>query len=436
MSMSSTKKENRKNLLKRIGITVGILLIYDLLTYVTIPGVDPRQLSKITNNPALTMMAMFSGGGFQTFSLMSMGLSAYISSQIIVQLMQSNVIPILTEWSQEGEIGRKKLTKLTRWLTLILGFVQGIGIVASINSLSQFGYAVDNSWWTYLVIGTLLTAGTFLAMWFGDQITQYGLGNGISVIIMAGIVKRLPDMAKSFYLSVSTSAGVKWDLVVITLVLLVVLTAIIIWFNRSEYRLPVQYTRTANRLTDNTVSKDSYLPLKLIVPGVVPVIFASSILTIPQTIMMFVQAKSDSVAARIVNDFFSLNSPSGTVLYGILIVLFTYIYSLVQVEPNKLADNLSKQDAYIPGVWPGDSTAIFVKNLIYDLDLPGSAFLALISVVPLIASSLISPSLEMGLSGSSLLIIVGVLTDMGRQIEGLKVKEGFSDFMSLTYSFK
>ena len=136
------------------------------------------------------------------------------------------------------------------------------------------------------------------------------------------------------------------------------------------------------------------------------------------------------------NHFFSLNSPSGTVLYGILIVLFTYIYSLVQVEPNKLADNLSKQDAYIPGVWPGDSTAIFVKNLIYDLDLHGSTFLALISVVPLIASSLISPSLEMGLSGSSLLIIVGVLTDMGRQIEGLKVKEGFSDFMSLTYSFK
>ncbi len=434
--MSSTKKENRKNLLKRIGITIGILLIYDLLTYVTIPGVDPRQLSKITNNPALTMMAMFSGGGFQTFSLMSMGLSAYISSQIIVQLMQSNVIPILTEWSKEGEIGRKKLTKLTRWLTLILGFVQGIGIVASINSLSQLGYAVDNSWWTYLVIGTLLTAGTFLAMWLGDQITQYGLGNGISVIIMAGIVKRLPDMAKSFYLSVSTSAGVKWDLVIITLVLLVVLTAIIVWFNRSEYRLPIQYTRTANRLTDNTVAKDSYLPLKLIVPGVVPVIFASSILTIPQTIMMFVQAKSDSVTARIVNDFFSLNSPTGTVLYGILIVLFTYIYSLVQVEPNKLADNLSKQDAYIPGVWPGDSTAIFVKNLIYDLDLPGSAFLALISVIPLIASSLISPSLEMGLSGSSLLIIVGVLTDMGRQIEGLKVKEGFSDFMSLTYSFK
>lgn len=436
MSMSSTKKENRKNLIKRIGITVGILLVYNLLTYVTIPGIDPRQLSKITNNPALTMMSLFSGGGFQTFSLMSMGLSAYISSQIIVQLLQSNVIPILTEWSKEGEIGRKKLTKFTRWLTLILGFVQGIGIVASINSLSQYGYAVDNDWWTYLVIGTLLTAGTFLAMWFGDQITQYGLGNGISVIIMAGIVKRLPDMAKSFYLSVSTSAGVKWDLVVITLVLLVVMTAIIIWFNRSEYRLPIQYTRTANRLTDNTVAKDSYLPLKLIVPGVVPVIFASSILTIPQTIMMFVQAKSDSVTARIVNDFFSLNSPSGTVLYGILIVLFTYIYSLVQVEPNKLAENLSKQDAYIPGVWPGDSTAIFVKNLIYDLDLPGSMFLALISVVPLIASSLISPSLEMGLSGSSLLIIVGVLTDMGRQIEGLKVKEGFSDFMSLTYSFE
>lgn len=426
--MNNNKRESKKNLWKRIGFTILILFIYNLLTYVTIPGVDNQRLAQISQNPTLTMLGMFSGGGFQSFSLMSMGVSAYISAQIIVQLLQSNVIPKLTEWSKEGQMGREKLSQLTRVLTVILGFVQAVGIVLGINTMSEYGIGLRQTWWNIIIISIIWTTGTFIAMWLGDQITERGLGNGISVIISAGIIKQLPENVRQLVNAVSTTKSINWSELIGITVLVILLTIFIIWFNRSEYRLSIQYTRRENRTSDN-----SYLPLKLIVPGVVPVIFASSILTIPQTILMFFQTQSNTPIYRIVNDFFSLTSPTGISLYGLLIILFTYLYSLVQIDPSKLADNLSKQDAYIPSIWPGESTALYIKELLYDLGLPGSFFLALISVVPLILINSISPNLQLGLSGSSLLIIVGVLSDMGRQIEGLKLKEEYSDFLSTKY---
>ncbi|RMC46859.1 preprotein translocase subunit SecY [Lactobacillus sp. ESL0230] len=425
------KKENRKNIWQRVGITIGILFFYDLLTYVTIPGIDANALVKLKNNPTLTMMSTFSGGGFQNLSLLSLGVSAFISAQIITQLLQSGVVPKLTEWGKQGQVGREKLTQFTRILTIILGFTQAVGVIAGINELSQYGFIVNDSWWNYFVIALLMTAGGFIAIWLGDQITQYGLGNGISIIIAAGIIKRLPSLTNQFMLSVSTTFGeVKWDLVILTVVIILALTTLIVWFNCSEYRIQIQYTRRENKTT-----ADSYLPLKLLVPGVVPVIFASSILTIPQTILLFFQNKQDSSVYRMVNDIFSLNSTIGTTLYALLIVLFTYLYSLVQIEPDKLAVNLGKQDAYIPEVIPGDPTALYIKNILFDLGLPGSMFLVFISVIPLIAANTISSSLQIGLSGSSLLIIIGVLTDMGRQIKGLKLRHGYSNFMSKEFAF-
>lgn len=230
----------------------------------------------------------------------------------------------------------------------------------------------------------------------GDQITQYGLGNDISVIIAAGIIKRLLSLTKQFMLILSTTfREVKWYLVVFTVVIILALTTLIVWFNCSEYRIKIQYTRLENKTT-----ADSYLPLKLLVPGVVPVIFASSILTIPQTILLFFQNKQDSSAYRMVNDIFSLNSTIGTTSYVLLIVLFTYFHLLVQSEYDKLAVNLGKQDAYISEVIPGDPTTLYIKNILFDLGLPGSMFLVFISVIPLIAANTISSSLQIGLSGS------------------------------------
>lgn len=429
--MSNQKRESQKNLLRRIGYTIGILLIYDLLSYVLIPGVDPRQLAKLASIPALAMISTFSGGGFQNLSLMSMGVGAYISAQIIVQLLQTGVVPKLTEWSKQGKIGRHKLTQLTRYLTVILGFVQAIGIVASLNSLLQFGIVIVDSWWNYLVIGIVLTAGSFIAMWLADQITDKGLGNGISVIITAGIIKKLPNNIQQVYDSLSTTAGTNWGPLIILIVVTAMMAVFIVWYNRCEYRLPIQYSRRENK-----TSNDSYLPLKLIVPGVVPIIFASSLLSIPQLVMMFFDSKDTAYISSVVNKIFSLSSSVGVTIYGVLIVLFTYLYSIVQVDPERLADNLTKQDAYIPGIWPGDDTAIYIKKRLYDLALPGAAFLSLISIVPLFISNSISPNLQLGLTGSNLLIIVGTLSDIGRQIEGLKLKEGYYDFLSENYAFE
>lgn len=282
--MVTPKKESRQNLIRRFAITIFVLIIYDLLTYVTIPGVNPRQLVLLSNNATLTMISLLSGGGFQNFSLMSMGVSSYVSSQIIVQLLQSNVVSTFTDWSKQGEIGRRKLGQLVRSFTVILGLVQSVGIISGINTLTNYGFVLINSWWNYLVIGFLLTAGTFIAMWLGDQITQYGLGNGISVIIAAGIVKQLPKSVKSFILNVSDTAGTSWDKIFFVCFLLISLVVFITWFNRSEYRVPIQYTRRISQ-----TSPYSYLPLKIIVPSVVPVIFSNSILMIPQTFLMFFQ---------------------------------------------------------------------------------------------------------------------------------------------------
>ena len=422
---------NNKALMKRIAFTVGVLVIYDLLTYVTIPGVDPKALSKIAANPTLTMLSIFSGGGFETLSILSMGVSAYISAQIIVQLLQSDVVPKLTEWSKQGQTGRQKLNQFTRWVTLILGIIQSVGIIAGINQLSKYGFVIDNSIWTYCVLAMVLTAGTFMAMWFADQITEKGLGNGISVLIAAGILKRVPSTVKQFYLSISTTVSTNWWLLAGTIAILIVMVLVIVWFNRSEYRMKIQYSRKESQTGDL-----SYLPLKILVPGMVPVIFASGLLTMPQSIVMFFQGSKGTTWYRITQQFFNLNTSMGATLYAILIIAFTYLYSFVQVEPEKMADNLGKQEAYIVGIRPGDDTAYFVKQKLFELGLPGSLFLTIISIIPLIASNMISASLFMGLSGSSLLIIVGTFTDIGRQIEGLKLKKEYPGFMNEQYSFR
>ena len=424
------KRKNNQNIIKRITYTLAVLLALDLLSYVTIPGVDPKKLSVLASNPSLTMLSMFSGGGFSNFSVMSMGLSSYISAQIIVQLLQAGVVPKWTEWSKQGQAGREKLSQATRVLTLILGFIQAVGIIAGINEITDYGFLLDTSIWNFCIMGLLLTAGTFIAMFAGDMITENGIGNGISVIIAAGIVKRIPSMVRQFWGSVKTNISFHWNILIITLIILIVMVLLIVWAYRSELRLPIQYSRR-----ETMTGKSSYLPLKIIVAGVVPIVFASSILSIPQTILLMFESSKNTTAYRVIQEFFTMNSNTGAVLYAVLIFLFSYLYSLVQIDPDKLAENLEKQEAYIPSVYPGTPTAVFIKQKLYELDLPGSLVLSVISLIPLIAANTLSPSLEMGLSGSSILILIGVVEDISRQIEGLKLSHQYQPILNKEYSF-
>lgn len=427
--MDSSKKGNIA-LFKRIASTIGWILVFYLLTYVTIPGVNQQALLKASKNSSLQMLSMFSGGGFQTFSIVSMGVTSYITAQIVVQLLQSDVIPILTAWSKEGQTGRQKLTQLTRVLTAIFAFAQSIGITAGINSLSDTNFLLDNSIFSYIVIGVIMTCGTFISVWIGDQITDSGLGNGISVLIAAGIIAKLPDNFGNFFSIIVTAKYINWPIIWGVFTILILLTWLIVWFYHAEFQVRIQYSRR-----EALTTKDSYLPLKLAVPGVVPVIFASSILTIPQTILSFFSNQSNTTWYRVLNTFFTLNTPTGMVLYAVLIVTFTYLYSFVQIEPEKMADNLQKQEAYIPGIIPGMPTVQYVKNLLNLLSLPGSIFLGVISILPMMLTNIFIPDLQLGLTGSSLLILIGVLNDISRQIAGLQLKTEYFGFLREGYSF-
>lgn len=415
---------------KRVLWTIGILIIFRALAYVTIPGVDSKQLAQLSNNSSLTMLSMFSGGGFDNYSIMSMGVTAYITSQIIVQMLQADVIPILTQWSKEGQTGRHKLDQLTRTVTLILGAVQALGITIGINSLSGNKFMLHNDFFTYLVVTVLMTTGIFIAMFLADQITENGLGNGVSVIIAAGILVRFPKMINELIKGVTYGTNVNWVRFAEIILGAVLLTLLIVWFTRSELRIPVQYARRAS-----LTGKESYIPLKIIVPGVIPIIFASTIMAIPQNILMFFNMSQGSAWYRVIETFFTLSTTSGVLIYGILIVLFNYFYSIVQIEPDKFAENLQKQEAYIPNVYPGVRTSDYIKNILNYLSLPGSTFLALVSIVPLVASNRISSSLQVGLSGSSLLIITGVLIEIGRQLNGLQLKKEYGQLMNKEYHF-
>lgn len=417
-------------LAKRVWFTLAILVIYHLLTFITVPGVNAKELMSVMNNNALTMLSMFSGGSFDNFSLMSMGVTAYITAQIIMQLLQADVVPKFTEWSKEGEVGRRKLDQATRTLTVILGFIQGLGISIGINQLTGGKFVIAPSWTNYLTIAVLMTTGTFIAMWLADQITEKGLGNGVSVIIATGIIAKFPSMTAQLISIITGGKQVNYALITYLVIGIIVAILLIIWFTTSELRIPVQYSRR-----ETNTGKDSYLPLRILVPGVVPIIFASAILAIPQTLLLMFNSKSTSTVYKVVNEFFTLQSPTGIVVYSIIIIAFTYLYSIVQIEPEKLADNFQKQDAYIPGYTPGSQTAIYIKSVLFQLDLPGSLFLTFVSVLPLLASNTVSSSLQVGLSGSSLLIVTGVFIDISRQIKGLRMKQEYGTFLNKEYSF-
>lgn len=428
--VNKEKQEQTHTLYKRAFYTIGILIIYHFLSYVAIPGVDSKAMLKAAQSESLTMLSMFSGGSFSSFSIMSMGVTAYVTAQIIVQLLQSNVIPKLTEWSKQGQTGREKLNQLIRVITLVLGFVQSIGITAGINSVSGYHFLIDNSIRNYVLIGLLLTAGTFIAMWMGDLITENGLGNGVSVIISTGIIAQWPSVVRKFMKSITKHGHVNYLVLGMMVIGIIVLVAFIVWFNQSERRLPIQYARR-----ETLTGSESFLPLKIDVPGVVPIIFASSILAIPQTILMMFSKFSTKTWYKVLANFFTLNTTSGIIIYGVLIIIFTYVYSSIQIDPEKLAENFQRQEAYIPGVYPGIPTSVYIQGLLNCLALPGSMFLMIISVVPLVISKNLSSDLQVGITGSSLLIVVGVITEIVRQINGLRVKTEYKGFLDSHFTF-
>lgn len=419
-----------KDIRNKILFTLGVLIVFRLGTYITVPGINAKALNSVASSGLVSILNTFSGGGLTNYSILAMGVSPYITAQIVVQLLQMDIVPRFVEWSKQGEVGRRKLNQTARYLTIVLAFVQSIGITAGFNALSSLNLVTDPSIKTYVSIGVILTGGSMFTTWLGDMITDRGFGNGISVIIMAGILARMPSAVHQVYVEqfVDSTPSDYWQgaLYVLALVLAVlIIVSFVTFVEQANYKIPIQYTRRLAGATDN-----SYLPLKINVAGVIPVIFASSFIATPQTILMvFTQNHSEDTWYQVLTNLFNMQKPAGMVLYTILIVLFTFFYAFVQVNPEKLAKNLQKQGSYIPSVWPGKETESYVSRLLMRLSSVGSLFLGLVSLIPLIASSIWGLDESIGLGGTSLLIVVGVSLESIRQLKGMMMKREYVGFI-------
>ncbi|MDD9138508.1 preprotein translocase subunit SecY [Fructobacillus sp. CRL 2054] len=421
----------QKDIRKKLLWTVFLIFVYRIGTHITVPGVNAAALQSVANSGLLNILNIFSGGGLLNFSLFAMGVSPYVTAQIVVQLLQLDIVPRFVEWSKQGEVGRRKLNQATRYLTIIFAFLQSVGITAGFNSLAAYGLVQQtNNVTSFLLIGSVMTMGTFFAMWLGEMITEKGLGNGVSMIIFSGIISQAPSSFKEIFnenvLQASKSQTLNgWIFVTVLILAIILVIGITTWFYEASRKLQIQYTRSAA-----SYGSEAYLPLKLNVSGVIPVIFASSLISTPQTILFAFQSKyGNDQWFKVLKEIFSMQTTTGAIFYTVMIILFTYFYAFVQVNPEKLSENLQKQGAYIVSVRPGIETQKFITRLLLRLSFVGSLYLGFVALVPLIASDVWGLNEKIGLGGTSLLITIGVTLDLLRQIDGLLQKKNYVGFI-------
>ncbi|MGX6979201.1 preprotein translocase subunit SecY [Vagococcus elongatus] len=420
-----------KDIRNRIFFTLFILFAFRLGAHISVPGVNVKALAALSENPLFSMINTVSGSAMQNFSLFAMGVSPYITSSIVIQLLQMDIVPKFVEWSKQGEVGRRKLNQATRYLTLGLGFMQSIALTTGFNQYAGQSFLYDTGIKTYITIGIILTSGTMLLTWLGEQISEKGIGNGVSMIIFAGIISRLPSgivsLVEDRFINIRSED--LWKSAIFTLVLLIAVFAIITfvtYFNQAERKIPIQYTKRVAG-----APQSSYLPLKVNAAGVIPVIFASSIITTPGQILQFV-AKNHSASGwyQILKEIFDYSTPLGGTLYAVLIIAFTFFYAFVQVNPEKVAENLQKQGSYIPSVRPGKGTEDYISSVLLHLSVAGSLFLTAVAILPIIAQNLFDLPIAIGLGGTSLLIAIGVALETAKQLEGLLMKRKYTGFIA------
>ncbi|MEY8435251.1 preprotein translocase subunit SecY [Streptococcus hyointestinalis] len=419
-----------KNVRKKILFTIFIIFVFRLGTTITVPSINARNLDQLRDLPFLNMLNLVSGNALKNFSVFSMGVSPYITASIIVQLLQMDIYPKFVEWGKQGEVGRRKLNQATRYISVVFAFIQSIGITYSFDRLSSVGIVKSPSPSTFLLIGAIMTAGSVIVTWLGDQITDKGFGNGVSMIIFAGIISSIPDSLTSiyedFFVNVRSSQLTQSYIIVGLLVLAVLAIIFFTTFvQQAEYKIPIQYTKLAQGAPTS-----SYLPLKVNPAGVIPVIFASSITTIPSTIIPFFENGRDIPWLVKLQEILNFQSPTGMLIYAVLIVLFSFFYTFVQVNPEKTAENLQKNGSYIPSVRPGRETEQYMSSLLKKLATVGAVFLAFISLTPIAAQQIFELSSGIALGGTSLLILISTGIESMKQLEGYLLKRKYVGFMN------
>ena len=419
-----------KNIRSKIFFTLFILFAFRVGAHITVPGVDAKALLELNDLALVAMFNQVSGNAMERFSLFAMGVSPYITASIIIQLLQMDIVPKFVEWSKQGEVGRRKLNQATRYLTLVLGFVQSIAITAGFNYYTNAGLVKSPSAMTYISIGVILTAGTMLVTWMGEQISEKGIGNGVSMIIFAGIIAKLPGSIKEIYqayfVNIDKSELTKsFIFVAILLVAVLFIVTMVTYVQQAERKIPIQYTKRVAG-----APQSSYLPLKVNAAGVIPVIFASSFISTPQAFLSAFQVNQGGKAwFQVLEQIFNYSTIPGGIVYTILIIAFTFFYAFVQVNPEKMAENLQKQGSYIPSVRPGKDTEQYVSKLLMKLSTVASVFLGLVAILPIIAQNVWDLPMSIGLGGTSLLIVISVALETNKQLEGLLLKRQYTGFI-------
>ena len=422
-----------KQVRSKILFTLFIILVFRIGTTITVPGINAKALNSLSDLPFLNMLSLVSGNAMRNFSVFALGVSPYITASIVVQLLQMDLLPKFVEWGKQGEVGRRKLNQATRYISLVLAFVQSIGITAGFATLSRTKLVANPNWQTYLLIGALLTTGSVIVTWLGEQITDKGYGNGVSMIIFAGIVSGIPGMIKGIYEDYFVNIpSDRLNSSLIFVGILIVAVLVIIYFTtfvqQAEYKIPIQYTKIAQGAPSS-----SYLPLKVNPAGVIPVIFASSITAAPAAIFQFVSAMGYNASwVRTAQALLATTTISGMFTYALLIILFTFFYTFVQINPEKTAENLQKSGAYIPCVRPGKGTEEYMSKLLRRLATVGSLFLGIITIIPILAKDLFGLTDAVALGGTSLLIIISTGIEGMKQLEGYLLKRKYVGFMDTT----
>jgi len=406
-----------EDLKSRLITTLGFLLVYRLGSFVVLPGIDPAKLAGLSNQTregVMGLLDMFSGGAFSNASIFALGIMPYISASIVIQLL-GMAIPYFQKLQREGESGRRKINQITRYLTVLILVVQAPGYLA--NLANQAGEAIiESGLWFNITSTIILTAGTMFVMWIGERITDNGIGNGISLIIMIGIIARLPQAFFAELISrlEATAGGGGLVMLLIELVVLFFVFVGTILLVQGTRRIPVQY---AKRIVGNKQygGVRQYIPLKVNAAGVMPIIFAQAIMFIPITVAGFVNSESATGFAAV---FADITGFWYNFVYGLMIVAFTYFYTAITINPTQMAEDMKRNGGFIPGVKPGRKTVEYLDMVMSRITLPGSIFLAFVAIMPAFAMMAgVERSFAYFYGGTSLLILVGVILDTLQQIE-------------------
>ncbi len=408
---------------KKIFFTLFIVVVFRIGSVIPVPFIDYYNLSKLSEgvaNDFFSYLSVLSGGGLEYGAIFAMGVQPYINSSIIVQLL-TVAIPVLERWSKEGEMGQKKLAALTRYVTVLLGLIQGTAYFIYLERSDLITAEGGWVWFAGVVVVLCFTAGSALVMWLGEQIDAKGVGNGISMLLFAGIISRAPQAAQMLYYYITLK---QYALVAGIVVAFLLMIAFIVWMTNAERRLPVQY---AKRVVGRKMygGQNTHIPIKVNMSGVMPIIFASSILMLPTMILSFMKNETSTMYKLL--SLFSVQGVFYAIIYLVLIIAFAYFYVTIQYNPVEMANNLRKNSGAIPGIRPGQPTSDFIAKILSRITLMGAIFLGVVAVLPIFVSAI--GKVQLSLGGTSIIILVGVALDTVQNLESQMMMRHYKGFL-------